>query len=229
MPTEEEEQDIAEAKAKEEAEAKAKAEAEAAKLKADEDAKVEAERKKAEAARVAAGTGGPTEEQWLALEKQSGMTRQQILFANSIAQAAAQNSPAVKVVEKDAWGEATKDVTDLKFYEKEAREAVATLTPLERQDPKRVREKVMAVRGEKVKSASGDGVTRRVSSGLDPGGGGPGNEKEEDMPEFSGTKDDIHDQQEVFQKFGFSSKKDWDTHTKKVIPVQDENFVPKWR
>jgi len=177
------EEDIAAKKAKEDADKKAaeeaafksKQEKEAAdKLKADEEAK-----KKAQQPTVA----NLTEEQWQVLEKQYDSPRKQILMAWSIAQAAHLNSPALKVVEKDAWEEATKDVADINFFKEDAKKAVEAMSPQDRQDPKKVRKEVMAVRGEKVRMSSDGGGARRFSSGLDSGGSSSdGGVKDEDLP-----------------------------------------------
>lgn len=229
MPPEDD--DIAAQKAEEDAkaaEAKAKADADAAKAKADADAAAKAEEDKKKAAPQ---NNALSEEQWVALEKGYGLPRTQILANWSMIQAAAKNNPANKLLEKDAWGEATRGVKDIAFYEAEAKKAVEELSPEDRMNPKKVREKIMSVRGEKMDSAQGGGA-RRVASGFDSGGSGDRTSRSQDneSPDFSGLPSDVaHDEQEVFTKFGFTSKKDFESMKKKEINIEDGNFVPKWK
>ena len=229
MPTEE---DIAAQKAQEDADAKVKADADA-KAKADADAASKVKADEQAAAALKASAGDATEAQWKAYETSSGLTRQQIQSAWVIAQTAQMNGPAGRVMEKDAWGEATKGVADVSFYEEDARKAVAALTPQERQDPKRVRKEIMAVRGEKIGAAGANGGTRRMGSGFETGGttDAGGGTTEGERPDWSGlSKEDQHDREEVFRKFGFSDKKDWAAHdTRDLHILSDDNFKPKFR
>lgn len=224
------EEEIAAQKAEED---RVKAEADA-KAKAEADAKAAEEKRKsdeeAEARRKATQSSNLTEEQWVALEKGYGMPRQQLLANWAMIQNAQASHPANKLLEKDAWAEATKGVKDISFFEGDAKKAVESLTPAERQDPKRVREKIMAVRGEKIQAAGGDGETRRFSSGLDGGAseGGGGGGKGAEMPEFAGADIDKRDQAEVFKRYGFKDKAEWQEHQKKAISVDESNFVPKF-
>lgn len=223
-------EDLAAQKEKEEAEKKAaeeKAKAEEEAKKKAEEAKKKAEAEEAEKKKNQAQQGALTEEQWLALEKNYGMPRGQILANWSMIQAAQANSPANRLLEKDALEEAKKGITDISFYSEDVDKAIAAMTPQDRQDARKVRKEIMAVRGEKMKSA-GDGA-RRVATGLSDGSSGEPVIKETDMPEFTGAADEKHDQKEVFEKFGFKDAKEWKAHQSREIPVDERNFVPKWK
>lgn len=214
------------ARSKTEADAKVKADAET-KSRADAEAATKAEEEKKKSQTV---QGSLTDDQWVALEKNYGMPRGQILANWSMIQAAQKNNPANKLLEKDAWGEATKGVKDIAFYEAEAKKAVEELSPEDRMNSKKVREKIMSVRGEKMDSASGG--ARRVGSGFERGGTGErsSEERADDAPDFSGLPQDVaHDEAEVFRKFGFSNKKEFESMKSKEINVSEGNFVPKYR
>lgn len=168
-----------------------------------------------------------TEPQWVALEKQTGMNRNQILLSYSFAQILQDNAPANKLLEKEALNEAEAAIQDFAPYKEEVRKELEKLPVAERRNPEKIKETFWKVKGKALSTGtvpkpSAPVVTRRVVSGSISGGSEPPPATEnvglEKLSEF-----DKH----VVSKYGIKSDKELKENNSKEINMEDEyNFKP---
>lgn len=227
------EEEAAAAKAEADARAaeEAKAAEAAAKAKQEEDARKAEESRRAAAA--SGGMNGMSEEQWQALEKQYGIPRNQIILQATIAKSMMDAGPQARLLEKEAMRDAKDGIPDFNFYESDVKKALDALPAADRQNPDRIKSLYYEVKGRKVtegKFPPDDSTPRRrVSSGLGSGSNDQTKNQQDTLPDF-GKGDDAHDAQEVFEKFGFKDKKEWDSMQSREVPLPDESkWQPKFR
>jgi len=221
--------------AKEEADRQAAEDA----AKADAAAKAEAAKKeeadKAEAARKvqeqAAAQGGQlTEEQWRAAEKNSGLTRQQLMAVQFIAVTARANSPEARLAERDVFERVKNSLPkDLHATAEDARKEVEQMPLADRTNLDRVREKINSVIGSrlaegKLKAGGGPGGVTRRGTGIQEGG--PAG----DDPPSGDLSGMTADEKEVAARYGFKSKAEMEKARGRDISMRDEqDFKPVFK
>lgn len=170
-----------------------------------------------------------TEQQWVVLEKQTGMNRNQILLSYSFAQTLQDNSPANKLLEKEALNEVESTIQDFPTYKDEVKKELEKLPVAERRNPEKIKETFWKVKGKALSTGttptprpSAPPAARRVVSGSISGGSEPPPATEniglEKLPEF-----DRH----IAGKYGIKSDKELKENNSKEINMEDEyNFKP---
>lgn len=174
-----------------------------------------------------------TEEQWKELETRTKMNREQILLQWALIQAAQENAPANKLLEKEAGYEIEDKYADYNLYKADVEAELAKKTPQERRNPTVVEDIYFKIKGRKItegKAPQGtpasSNPSRRVASGVQRGqDSNPApddkNKEPKNLSEF-----DKH----VYGKYGFKDEKEWSENKNREISMKDEyEWKPKFR
>ena len=171
-----------------------------------------------------------TDEQWKQLEGTYNLNRQQILGVWALNQAAMVNSPQSKIVEEKMFDKVKNSLTpQMQAVAPEVQKELEKMTPVERMDEGRVREKFqqvigkMAMEGKLASKPAGNG-TGRMTTGTQDGGTvvieGAG------ATDLNGLSSD---EKEVAKRYGFKDKKDMEKNRAKEIPLNEADWKPVFK
>lgn len=172
-----------------------------------------------------------TEEQWQALEKQTKLSREQLVTISIMQQNQLAVSPMAKLLEKEIVAN-VKNGLPKEFHglESEVLKEIEAMPVQDRQNAEKVKERFFVVQGRlmaqgKKPPAPGPGTTR-VITGVQDGASG----SDDNPAGGSDTTGMTADEKEVAARYGFKNKADMEkTGKNKELNLKDEqNFVPKW-
>lgn len=177
--------------------------------------------------------GQISEDQWKQFEQQTDLSRKQILAVWSISQASLTNSPHTKVVEKEILNEAkTKLPKEFSQYDDEVKAEINKLSQTERINSEKIEELYYKVAGrnlagKKPQPQNQPQPQRRIVSGVESGGITiePLISEGDQIPANLSS-----DEKEIYKRYGFKSKKEFDHHNKRDISLEnEENWKPVFK
>lgn len=193
------------------------------------EAQAAADAAKAEATRSAPGIKqGMSEDEIVALEKQTGFKREQLNTVAVLVQQASSAGPMSRVVEKETFNAAksailsqgVKEITP--ELEKKVEEHLSKLTPAERQNPKLVENVIWIERGRLASAAPAAArtSTTRVMTGADDGAAASPEGNDAEFAKLS------EEEKQYFALGKFKDMKEYKTYQKREI---DTGYEKNWK